>query len=105
MAFNNAMLNFKVGKNYRDPMEIERNAMTRPPMTKVNHGKVDVSKVSPRIHEAMTVIAEKGKDEIRVGDRVLVEDLLVSNDSSKTGSCFGTVRFVGRVDFVEGDNK
>ena len=31
-------------------------------MTKVNHGKVDVSKVAPRIHEAMTVIAEKGKD-------------------------------------------
>ena len=75
-------------------------------MTKVNHGKVDVSKVSPRIHEAMTVIAEKGKDEIRVGDRVLVEDLLVDGNNSKTaGSCFGTVRFVGRVDFVEGDNK
>ena len=83
--------------------------MSRPPMTKVNHGKVDVSKVSPRIHEAMTVIAEKGKDEIRVGDRVLVEDLLVDgttcSNNSKTGSCFGTVRFVGRVDFVEGDNK
>ena len=86
--------------------------MTRPPMTKVNHGKVDVSKVAPRIHEAMTVIAEKGKDEIRVGDRVLVEDLLVSNadngnnsNGNKTGSCLGTVRFVGRVDFVEGDNK
>ena len=30
-------------------------------MTKVNHGKVDVSKVAPRIHEAMTVIAKKGK--------------------------------------------
>ena len=88
--------------------------MSRPPMTKVNHGKVDVSKVSPRIHEAMTVIAEKGKDEIRVGDRVLVEDLLVdahggnttsNSNNSKTGSCFGTVRFIGRVDFVEGDNK
>ena len=91
--------------------------MSRPPMTKVNHGKVDVSKVSPRIHEAMTVIAEKGKDEIRVGDRVLVEDLLVdahgggnsssssNSNNSKTSSCFGTVRFIGRVDFVEGDNK
>ena len=53
-----------MGKHYRDPLEIERSnqPMSRPPMTKVNHGKVDVSKVSPRIHEAMTVIAEKGKN-------------------------------------------
>ena len=49
-----------------------------------------------------------------MGDRVLVEDLLVdahggnttsNSNNSKTGSCFGTVRFIGRVDFVEGDNK
>ena len=59
-SFYSGVFHFKAGKNYRDPMEIERNAMTRPPMTKVNHGKVDVSKVAPRIHEAMTVIAEKG---------------------------------------------
>jgi len=96
----------KAGKNYKDPtFEQEKPSYTRPPMTKVNHGKVDVSKVAPRIHEAMTVIAEKGKDEIKVGDRVNVKDLLANDGSNKTRSCLGTVRFVGSVDFVKGDNK
>ena len=43
-------------------------------MTKVNHGKVDVSKVAPRIHEAMTVIAEKGKDYSITLDSVIIMD-------------------------------
>ena len=72
-------------------------------MTKVNHGKVDVSKVAPRIHEAMSHIAEKGKDEIKVGDRVNVVE--INDGTAKKKSCLGTVRFVGSVDFVEGDNK
>ena len=50
----------KAGKHYKDPLEQEKPAYSRPPMTRVNHGKVDVSKVAPRIHEAMSVIAEKG---------------------------------------------
>jgi hypothetical protein len=74
-------------------------------MTRVNHGKVDVSKVAPRIHDAMSVIAQKGNCEIRVGDRVNVDELGANDGSSKKRSCFGTVRFVGRVDFVNGDNK
>ncbi len=98
----------KVGRNYRDPGENERSsyAMTamRPPILRVNHGKVDVSKVAPRIHEAMNNIAEKGNAEIRVGDRVNVTDLDDGVSGKKT-SCYGTVRFVGRVDFVAGDNK
>ena len=100
----------KAGKNYRDPFEQERQSYaqtaSRPPMTRVNHGKVDVSKVAPRIHEAMSHIAEKGKDEIKVGDRVNVVDLMPNDGSTtKKKSCIGTVRFVGSVDFVEGDNK
>jgi len=96
----------KAGKNYKDPtFEQEKPCYTRPPMTKVNHGKVDVSKVAPRIHEAMTVIAKKGKDEIKVGDRVNVKDLVANDGTNKTRSCLGTVRFVGSVDFVKGDNK
>ena len=99
----------KAGKYYKDPVEQDRNSYvltaSRPPMTRVNHGKVDVSKVAPRIHEAMTVIAEKGKDEIKVGDRVNVEELVANDGSHKTKSCLGTVRFVGSVDFVQGDNK
>ena len=84
----------KVGSNYRDPDEATGRlpyAMTasRPPMTRVNHGKVDVSKVVPRIHEAMSNIAEKAKDEIRVGDRVNVDDLIWGD---KKRSCYGTVR-------------
>ena len=86
----------KVGKNYRDPFETERQSYaqtaSRPPMTRVNHGKVDVSKVAPRIHEAMSNIAEKGKDEIKVGDRVNVTDLASNDGSPKKKSCLGTVR-------------
>ena len=84
----------KAGKNYRDPFEQERQSYaqtaSRPPMTRVNHGKVDVSKVAPRIHEAMSHIAEKGKDEIKVGDRVNVVDLMPNDGStSKKKSCIG----------------
>ena len=61
-------------------------------MTRVNHGKVDVSKVAPRIHEAMTKIAEKGKDEIKVGDRVNVVDLALNDGTARKKSCLGTVR-------------
>ena len=96
----------KAGKNYKDPFsEPEKPHYSRPPMTKVNHGKVDISKVAPRIHDAMSVIAEKGKDEIKVGDRVNVNDVVTNDGHNKTRSCLGTVRFVGRVDFVKGENK
>jgi hypothetical protein len=46
-----------------------------------------------------------GKDEIKVGDRVNVKDLVANDGTNKTRSCLGTVRFVGSVDFVKGDNK
>lgn len=101
----------KVGRHYRDPEEelvagSKSTTISRPPMTKVNHGKVDVSRVGSRLTEAMTNIAAKGSTEIRVGDRVNVTDLGRKNDNQgKKSACHGTVRFVGSVDFVEGDNK
>ena len=73
----------------------------RPPMTKVNHGKVDISKVSSRLTEAIAVIAERA--EIRVGDQVSVSGL--GYDKKHPTSCLGVVRFVGTVDFVEDDCK
>lgn len=72
---------------------------SRPPMTKVNHGKVDISKVSSRLTEAIAVIAERA--EIRVGDQVMVAGL----GGKQTTSCVGVVRFVGAVDFVDDDSK
>ena len=98
---------YQVGKHYRDPTslttsQILTSATTlRPPMTKVNHGKVDISKVSSRLTEAIAVIAERA--EIRVGDQVSVSGL--GCDKKHPTSCLGVVRFVGAVDFVEDDCK
>ena len=95
---------FKVGKNYKDPSMTSSQALSsstilRPPMTRVNHGKVDISKVSSRLTEAIAVIAERA--EIRVGDQVMVSGL----GGKQTTSCSGVVRFVGAVDFVDDDSK
>lgn len=89
--------------------------MSRP--TIVNKGKVDISHVSSRLTDCLAVIEEK--QEVRVGDRVRVTDLvqvassnqlLAQSHASGVGhyargrsECDGTVRFVGSVDFVDDD--
>ena len=97
----------QVGKHYRDPSAISTSqtltssTISRPPMTKVNHGKVDISKVSSRLTEAISIIAERA--EIRVGDQVSVSGL--GCDRKHPTTCLGVVRFVGAVDFVDDDCK
>jgi hypothetical protein len=96
---------------------------TRPPMTKVNHGKVDISKVSSRLTDAIAEIAERSEIRVRkssltlassrnydirfkflkVGDRVSVSGII--SDRKHPTTCQGVVRFAGNVDFVEDDNK
>ena len=75
----------------------------------VNHGKVDISNVGSRLEQAMNVIAEKGCNEIRVGDRVKVRGLDHppqggDNRHFKPFEPLGTVRFIGNVDFVDEDD-
>ena len=95
----------KIGKSYRPKSPVP----TGNPLNKiVNHGKVDVSKVGSRLTEAMTIIAEKAVNEIKVGDRVKVSGLDVkvqSGDRVKPYDPIGTVRFIGTVDFVDEDDK
>jgi len=81
----------KAGASYR-PKEPE--PRSRAPQKVVHHGKVDVSHVQAKFHSAMAVIAER--TEVRVGDRVWVNDTL-----GPERGCRGTVRFLGSVDFVD----
>ena len=81
----------KAGAEYK-PVQTER--VARPAYKPVvHHGKVDVSHVRAKFHTAMEAIAER--TEVRVGDRVMVEDVAAGR------GCRGTVRFMGSVDFVD----
>ena len=81
----------KAGSEYK-PVQSERTVRTvYKPV--VNHGKVDVSHVRAKFQTAMEAIAERA--ELRVGDRVWVEEV------SHGRGCKGTVRFMGSVDFVD----
>ena len=93
----------KVGKNYRPKSP---GPMGNPLNKIVNHGRVDVSRVGSRLSDAMTQIAERAMNEIRVGDRVTVSGLDISHqqgDKMRRYDPLGTVRFVGPVDFVDDD--
>ena len=81
----------KAGAEYK-PLQTEKVAR---PVYKpvVHHGKVDVSHVRAKFHTAMEAIAER--TEVRVGDRVWVEEVVAGR------GCKGTVRFMGSVDFVD----
>ena len=63
----------KAGKNYRDAEALR--PVPRP--TVVNKGKVDISHVASRLTDCLE--ASKEKQEIRVGDRVRVIDLVQEN--------------------------
>ena len=79
----------KAGRGYKS-VAVAKKPAQRPV---VHHGKVDISHVQAKFHTAMSVIAERA--EVRVGDRVMVKDVLPSR------GCKGVVRFVGSVDFVD----
>ena len=81
----------KAGSEYK-PVQTEKVAR---PVYKpvVHHGKVDVSHVRAKFQTAMEAIAER--TEVRVGDRVWVEEVVAGR------GCKGTVRFMGSVDFVD----
>ena len=63
----------KAGKNYRDAEALR--PVPRPMV--VNKGKVDISHVASRLTDCLE--ASKEKQEIRVGDRVRVIDLVQVN--------------------------
>ena len=76
---------------YFQPVQTEK--VARPAYKPVvHHGKVDVSHVRAKFQTAMEAIAER--TEVRVGDRVWVEEVTPGR------GCRGTVRFMGSVDFV-----
>ena len=67
----------------------------------VNHGRVPIAHVKPRLTECLTVIEEKHG--MRVGDRVTVRDLQSGPGMPKKSQ--GIVRFIGEVDFVDDGNR
>ena len=80
----------KAGSDYKPSQPETKRSQYKPV---VNHGKVDVSHVRAKFQTAMTAIAERA--ELRVGDRVWVEEVTHGK------GCKGVVRFMGSVDFVD----
>lgn len=81
----------QVGKGYRDVVKPASRSNV------VNHGKVNTKHVTSRLNDKLNLIEEKA--EIRVGDKVEVKH------PAETVVHKGTVRFIGKVDFTEGDGR
>ncbi|XP_040569889.1 CAP-Gly domain-containing linker protein 3 [Lepeophtheirus salmonis] len=90
-----------VSKGIKDPSITSQ--ISNSPINKtkvVNRGRVDVSKVSSKLTNAIEEIAER--KEIKEGDRVRVSCI----DGARKGIKHpGVVRFVGTVDFVDDNNR
>ncbi|TRY74970.1 hypothetical protein TCAL_11612 [Tigriopus californicus] len=86
---------FKCQKNHG--VFVLANKIAKP----VNHGKVPIAHVKPRLTECLSVIEEKHG--IRVGDRVNVKDLQTAPGVPE--ECKGTIKFIGEVEFMHDENR